>query len=183
MLSADHHLALEHPSRPWRHWPRAPTLAAARHQAPAPPSGAVLTAGAIPAQARRPCMAPARAAPARTRPPALALVATRCPTGPLADPINRFEAPLRDPRRHQCRPPPPKSRAHHPLPAINALLPTLHSAQLPLSLSSPPSRLPTRRPDRSSCSRLPRWPLSFRGTSGALSSTRMSTRASPPSAV
>jgi hypothetical protein len=72
--------------------------------------GAVPTTGSIPAQACRPCMAPARAAPARTRPPASAPVAARCPTGPLADPINRFEAPLCDPRCHQRRPP-PRSRA------------------------------------------------------------------------
>jgi hypothetical protein len=52
-------------------------------------------------------MAPARAAPTRTRPPTSAPVAVRCPTGPLADPVNRFEAPLRDPRRHQCHPPLP----------------------------------------------------------------------------
>jgi hypothetical protein len=50
-------------TRPWRHRPRALALAAARHQAPVPP-----TVGAIPAQARRPCMASTRAAPARTRP-------------------------------------------------------------------------------------------------------------------
>jgi hypothetical protein len=50
-------------TRPWRHRPRALALATARHQAQAPPA-----AGAIPAQAHRPCMAPARAAPARTRP-------------------------------------------------------------------------------------------------------------------
>jgi hypothetical protein len=33
------------------------------------------------------------------------------PHRPLADPVNRFEAPLRDPRCHQRRPPPPRSRA------------------------------------------------------------------------
>jgi hypothetical protein len=33
------------------------------------------------------------------------------PHRPLADPVNRFEAPLRDLRRHQHRPPPPRSRA------------------------------------------------------------------------
>jgi hypothetical protein len=82
---------------------------------PSPSGGATLSPG--PTGGRDPCTgAPALHGPGEGGPCAdaafgLSPGGDALPHRPLADPVNRFEAPLRDPRRHQRRPPPPRSRA------------------------------------------------------------------------